>query len=198
MIVVVPAPLQVAAAQPVRQDQQLAARSRDGFGQGRALEFEGLAVLAQPHRDRQRIPGCGQEVADDPVQGSQHRLAFGRGPAARIRQRRQPRIDPASHHGGRGAGLAVGKTCDAACRAAQQAPGVYGLDNADHFFHCRQSKPAEAVQVGTVDVARRRVSLAILVARVRHRAAPWRRAASAPPPPGTGQRQPGRPCALPA
>jgi len=79
-------PLQVVHAQAVQQHEQARRRPGRMRAQGLALDPQGLARSTKGHRDRQRI-GAGREmVAEDTVEGGDHRLPLRTGRLLRIRR----------------------------------------------------------------------------------------------------------------
>ena len=98
VIVPVAPPLQIAHAQPVHQQQNLAGRIGNCFRQGAARQFQRLTIAPKLHRDRQRIGAVGKMIAKHAIQRRKHRFALSRRGVA-TEQRYQPteqRIDAAA------------------------------------------------------------------------------------------------------
>ena len=74
MIVVLARPLQVAHAEPVQEDGELARRLGERLGERLPVRASARALAAKAHGQRQRIAGLGQVVADDAVEHGERDL----------------------------------------------------------------------------------------------------------------------------
>jgi hypothetical protein len=91
VVVSLPSPLPIVPAGPVHQDDQLAGGLREGQPQRLPLELQGMAPVAQPHLDGERIADFGQVVAEHSIERGDHRLALQPGRALGEQGREQPR-----------------------------------------------------------------------------------------------------------
>jgi hypothetical protein len=164
MVVARALPLQVIHAQTVQQHQQ----ARRGLGQTRAhreaFEHQVAARVSKRHRNRQRIVGGGQMVAQHAIERSNDGFALGTRRLPRIRRhqlRDQPaeqRLGAAAHHARDAAHRLVHQAREAARalrvrgRAAQGRKacdtGVHRLDEARQAGHRVGGQAGGAAQVG--------------------------------------------------
>jgi len=156
-------PLSIVHAQPVREQQDFAARIRDRGSQRIALQMERQAIATQLHWDRQRVAARGEMIAEHAVQRGEHSLAFGRcRVAAECRKGlRQQRIDPAADHARHPANGSIDQPGEAG-RGLMGSPTkhtrhaedivMHGLDHAGQADRRIDGKPPIAAQVGGSNV----------------------------------------------
>ena len=164
VVVPEPQPLAIVAARAVEEQEQLAARLREGRAQRLPLELQRVAVAAQLHLDRQRIAGLAQVVAEHAVEHGEDDLPLGAGCAVtdQRRQRRQGEVDAGAHQLGHAANALVDQAGQGAGRARERpaeevrpaADGlVHGLDEVGHAPGRLDRQAAGAAQI--VDVVAR-------------------------------------------
>jgi hypothetical protein len=130
MVVVLARPLQVAHAKSMHEHGELAGRVGKGLGDRTLVELQGPSLAAKSHRQRQRIAGLGEVVADDAVE---------RGERDRPPARRR-RVVGASAEQRRCAADALGREPEGAADAAIDEP----RDPASHGLRERgQSRRVE-------------------------------------------------------
>jgi hypothetical protein len=108
-------PLQIVEAQAMREHQQLARACGDGRGQRLAPQRQRLAVATKAERNRQRIAGLGQVVAQHAIQCGDDR--FTRGGRLDVSEERseapQNGVDAPAHEPGHAVYGAVDQSRDA-------------------------------------------------------------------------------------
>ncbi len=157
VVVILRRPLQVAQAKPVHEHCELARGVRERLGERGPVELERPSAAAKPHRERERIAGRGEVVADDAVEGGERDLPSARRRTIvrlRVDQRRSA-ADPLAGQLQRAADAPIDELRHAAGHALtdwgdtrRREDGiVHLLDNSSHAVRRFKKEAAEAEDI---------------------------------------------------